>query len=146
MKPLVYLDNCCFNRPFDEPADLIVQLEAEAITHIQGEIRNGNIGLAWSFILDHENAANPYEDRRRTIASWKNLAVVDIGAVEEVRHRACALGKRGFREMDALHIACAIQGRCGYFLTTDKKILNKRADGITLMNPLSYILEAGKEK
>jgi predicted nucleic acid-binding protein len=141
MKTRVYLDNCCFNRPFDDPVNMIVQFEAEAMTHIQREIRNGSIELAWSFILDYENTANPYEDRRRAIAPWKCLAVINIGAEKEVYHRADAIGKRGIRDMDALHIACAIQARCHYFLTTDKKVLKKRIDGITLLNPLNYVQE-----
>lgn len=146
MKIRVYLDNCCFNRPFDDPANLIIQLEAEAKTHIQKEIREGKIELAWSFILDHENAANPYEDRKRAIAPWKDLAIIDIGAEKEVYHRACTIGRSGIRNMDTLHIACAIQARCRYFLTMDKKILKKRVDGITLLNPLNYIqeMEGGK--
>lgn len=97
--------------------------------------------MAWSFILDYENAANPYEDRKSAITPWKHLAVVDIGADKEVYHRASAIGKRGIRSMDALHIACAIQARCHYFLTTDKKVLKKRIDSIALMNPLNYIQE-----
>lgn len=146
MKTRIYLDNCCFNRPFDDSVNLIVQLEAEAKTHVQKEIRSGNIELAWSFILDYENAANPYEDRRRAINPWKYLAVVDIGAEKEVYNRAVAIRKRGIREMDALHIACAIQACCRYFLTTDKKVLRKQVDGITLINPLNYIqeVEGGK--
>lgn len=146
MKTRVYLDNCCFNRPFDDPVNLVIQLEAEAKTYIQREIQSGNIELAWSFILDHENTANPYEDRKSAIAPWKHLAVVDIGAEKEVYHRASVIGKRGIRNMDALHIACAIQARCHYFLTTDKKILKKRIDSITLMNPLNYIQEVEGEK
>ncbi len=29
-KPKLYLDNCCFNRPFDDPSQLLVRLETEA--------------------------------------------------------------------------------------------------------------------
>lgn len=146
MKDRVYLDNCCFNRPFDDPSHLVVQLEAEAKTHVQREIRSGNVELAWSFILDHENDANPYKDRKEAITPWKNLAVVDVGADEEVFRRACAVAKHGLRNMDALHIACAIQARCDYFLTTDKQILKKQVDGIVLMNPLNYVQEVENEK
>ena len=40
---------------------------------------------------------------------------------------------------DALHIACAIKVECGYFLTTDKKLLNKETADITIINPLDFV-------
>jgi predicted nucleic acid-binding protein len=42
---------------------------------------------------------------------------------------------------DALHIAAAIHSQCGYFITTDRKILNKKIDGITVMSPLAFLEE-----
>lgn len=32
---LIYLDICCFNRPFDDQSDLIVRLQTEAKLHVQ---------------------------------------------------------------------------------------------------------------
>ena len=139
MKIRVYLDNCCFNRPFDVPITPLVRLEADAKTHVQRQILKGDIELAWSFILDHESADNPYEDRKKAILLWKHRAVVDIEVEDEVLRRALVIVKRGIKSMDALHIACAIQAKCHYFLTTDKKLLNKQIEGITLLNPMDYI-------
>jgi hypothetical protein len=45
----------------------------------------------WSFILDYENAENPYEKVRSQIALWKNLAVTDIGFSNEVAATAAEL-------------------------------------------------------
>ena len=45
----------------------------------------------------------------------------------------------GLKNKDALHIACAIEGGCAYFLTTDKGILNKQISGITVMNPVDFV-------
>lgn len=139
MKTRVYLDNCCFNRPFDDPATPFVRLEIEAKSYVQRQILDGNIELAWSYILDRENAANPFEDRRNAIVPWKNLAVIDVDETTEVVQRAIAIAKRGIRSKDALHVSCAIQAECPYFLTTDKGILKKRVEGIALLNPVEYI-------
>jgi len=65
---LVYLDICCFNRPFDDQSQLRVRLESEAKLSIQEQIRAGAIELAWSYMIDFEHSANPYEERRDTIA------------------------------------------------------------------------------
>lgn len=141
MKTRVYLDNCCFNRPFDDPLTLIIRLEADAKLHIQKQIQDGIVEFAWSYVLEYENAANPYEDQKRSIAQWKRLAIVDVDESKDVIERAIAITKYGIRNMDALHIACAITAKCRYFLTTDKKVLRKRIEGITLLNPLNYIQE-----
>ncbi len=47
----VYLDNCCFNRPFDDQRQLRIRLEAEAKLRIQEVIREGGLQLAWSYVL-----------------------------------------------------------------------------------------------
>jgi hypothetical protein len=39
----IYLDNCCFNRPFDNQTQLKIHLETEAKLFIQQEIINGHI-------------------------------------------------------------------------------------------------------
>lgn len=70
----LYLDNCCFNRPFDDQSTLTIRLETEAKLHIQNAIRAGQYALGWSYILDYENAANPLEGRRIEIQRWEALA------------------------------------------------------------------------
>ena len=137
----VYMDNCCFNRPFDDPLHVPNWLEAEAKIHVQRQILAGDIELAWSYILDYENAANPYGDRRDAIAQWKARATVDIGAGNEIVHRALAIAQCGIRNKDSLHIARAIETQSHVFLTTDKGILKKNVEGIRLMNPLDFVRE-----
>lgn len=39
----VYLDNCCYNRPFDEQSQLKVLLESLAKLDIQRQMRDGTI-------------------------------------------------------------------------------------------------------
>lgn len=111
---------------------------------IQEEIRAGNISLAWSYILDYENAKNPYEERKIRTSGWKKYAVVDIDEGTNVLEKAKILSGKGFKKMDSLHIACAIVAKCGYFLTTDDKVL-KRSNLIKEINindPIGFIKEA----
>ena len=74
----VYLDNCCLNRPFDDQRQMRVRLEAEATLCIQEHIRSGTLELVWSYMLDFENAANPFEERRTTISGWRQYATQDV--------------------------------------------------------------------
>ena len=135
----IYLDNCCFNRPFDDQTQLRIRLEAEAKLSIQAEILNGKYELAWSYILDFENAQNPFEQRKETIRNWREIAYIDIDENEKIIKLAEQIAVTGIKPKDSLHIACAIIGGCEYFITTDTKILNKSIDGITLIDPIGFI-------
>jgi hypothetical protein len=75
---LIYLDNCCFNRPFDDQKQIRIRIETEAKLFIQEEIFAGKFRLAWSYILDYENAANPFLERKETIGNWKKRAVIRV--------------------------------------------------------------------
>jgi len=55
--------------------------------------------------------------------------------------------EKGIRANDALHIACAIDSRCEYFITTDAGLTNKEIDGIKIINPIDFVrkMEEGNE-
>lgn len=139
----IYLDNCCFNRPFDDQTQARIHLETEAILEIQQRIQDHRLELAWSYLLDFENQANPFKERFETIARWKNIAVVDQEESMAVLQRAKEFLERGVRPKDALHIACAIAGGCGCLLTTDDLLLKKMRgfSDISVMDPTQFIIE-----
>jgi len=138
-KTRLYLDNCCFNRPYDDQTNLNIRLEAEAKLFIQNEILEKNYELAWSFMMDYEISANPFYDRQLAFMKWKNIAILDIDPTEIILMRGREIMQKNIKQKDALHIACAIKAGCAYFLTTDRKILNKNIPEIKLINPLDFI-------
>jgi predicted nucleic acid-binding protein len=147
MAPLpirVYLDNCCFNRPFDDQGQVRVRLETEAKLEIQRRVKDRELELAWSYILDFENQANPFPESREVIARWKQAATVDVEETPEVLRRAKEISGRSLPPADSLHIACAIAAGCGFFLTTDDLIVKKMRgySGIVVMGPTQFVIEA----
>lgn len=124
----VYLDNCCFNRPFDDQSLLTIRLETEAKLDIQDKIKSGVLSLGWSYILDFENNANPFLEKSSEIQKWKDLADSFINETEEILQKMNELTAMGLKPLDALHVACAISLHCQYFLTVDKEILKKIAE------------------
>ena len=139
----VYLDNCYLNRPFDDQRQMRVRLEAEATLCIHEHIRSGTLELVWSYMLDFENAANPFEERRTTISGWRQYATMDIEATAIILQSANKLAGMGLKAKDALHIACAIAGECAYFVTTDDNILKRRQDvhDIIMIDPTALVRE-----
>jgi predicted nucleic acid-binding protein len=120
-----------------------VRLETEAKIRIQEELLHAKFELVWSYILEAENRANPFEERKREISAWKRQALVKIEENPEILAKAKQFIRVGLREKDALHISCAIAAACKYFLTTDDKILNKSRmiEEIAVIDPLEFIKE-----
>ena len=135
----IYLDNCCFNRPYDDQTYLFVQLETEAKLFVQQAILQEIFELVWSYMLDYENAANPYQNRKQAISKWKKLAVLDINASDTIVNCGKEIMQKGIKKKDALHIACAMEAECDYFLSTDKKLLKATFDKIKEINPIDFI-------
>ncbi len=139
----VYLDNCCFNRPFDDQTQVRIRLESEAKLEVQQRVKDKRIELAWSYLLDFENEINPFEERRETIGHWKSEAALDVEETPEILRRADEIANRGLRPKDALHVACAMFAGCEYFLTTDDLVVKKMRGfaEIAVMHPTQFVIE-----
>jgi len=137
----IYLDNCCFNRPYDDQGQIRIRIESEAKLFIQAKVLSGDIELAWSYILDFENSANPFPERRWSIAQWKAVAAVDVIESTAILDYAQKCETRGLKGKDALHIACALETGCKCFLTTDDQIIKIMGnfEGIPVMNPITFV-------
>lgn len=121
----LYLDLCCFNRPYDDQSQTRIRLETEAKLVLQQSIRDGHCDLVWSAVMDLENTKSPFIEHRQAIGAWRKLAcqcvTVDGVALDLGRE----LVAQGLREFDALHVACAIRGGCEVFVTTDDRLIKK---------------------
>lgn len=137
----VYLDNCCYNRPFDDQTQVKVLIETLAKLNIQQQMKDGLIEYAWSEVLDFEIWQSRFIDRTMQILPWAAGAVVNIRLDATVRTRAKDYEALGVKAMDSLHLACAEAAGCDWFFTTDKGILSK-AKPITAMrvaNPIEFV-------
>lgn len=138
----IYLDNCCYNRPFDDQSQIKIHLEAQAKLYVQAKIREGVYELVWSYILDYENGKNPYEEKRLAIAPWRTIASIYIAEeTEDILAFAESLASKGIKTYDALHISCAVAADCEYYLTTDKKLVNTQISEIKIVSPIAFVNE-----
>ena len=137
----LYLDNCCFNRPFDDQTQIKINLETQAKLAVQDMILNKQHTLIWSYMLEYENMQNPFDIRRESIIKWKDLAEINVIENESIIALAEDLTRLGLKTKDAIHVACAAEADCDYFLTTDVGILKKDIDVIKIINPLDFIRE-----
>ena len=111
----VYLDSCVFNRLFDEQSQIRIRLETEAILDIRESIVRDEIELAWSYVIDIEIVRNPFPLRRQAAESWKDLSILEVGPSVEIVSEAIELRNKGLRDIDSLHVACAIASKIALF-------------------------------
>jgi predicted nucleic acid-binding protein len=145
----VYLDNCCFNRPYDDQTYLSISIETQAKLHIQDMIRNGSLELISSYILDFENSENPFAMRRKTISDfleYNTSIYVSDNLKSAIEKMAEDIKKTGIKHKDACHVACAIMANADYFISTDYRLLKYKTGDIKMMNPVEFIRELEVEK
>ncbi len=67
--------------------------------------------------------------------------MADIIESNEIIKMAERFIKVNIKPKDALHVACAVAGKCDYFLTTDKMLLAKKISvkELIILNPLDFI-------
>ncbi|MDI6728834.1 MAG: hypothetical protein QMD44_07935 [Thermodesulfovibrionales bacterium] len=118
-----------------------IRLEAEAILYIQEKIAAHEIELAWSYIIDYENSFNPFDEKQSSIDDLKVFVTVDTGETASILKNAGSIQKFGLKAFDSLHVACAMETGCDYFLTTDDSILKKLCGfaKIKVVNPIELI-------
>jgi len=139
---LIYLDNCCYNRPFDDLSHKIIKTEAEAKMFIQSLIKYGMLKLANSFVLMYEVSKCPFEYKKEHIFAFigenasKYINAEMQSAVSDLSQKIIATG---IKPMDAAHIACAILSKCEYFITTDKRALKYECEEIKIVNPIKFV-------
>ena len=138
----IYLDMNIYNRPFDDQSQVKIRLETIAIFSILQKIKNKELKLIWSFMIDYENSLNPYDDVRQEIEMAASLAFKNITPDESILNAAKEFESNGIKPRDSIHLACALNGKAEYFLTCDDKLI-KRASAldmnIKIISPLRFI-------
>ena len=138
----VYLDNCSYNRPYDDQFQMRIYLETQAKLHIQDMIRRKQIELVTSYILDFENSCNRSIQKKMTIDKFmKDYAAWYVSNRDEqdIKKIADSIMKTGVKEKDAYHVACAMMAECDYFITTDDRLLKYQSEKIRLVTPGEFI-------
>lgn len=143
----IYLDNCCFNRPFDDQTQDRIRLESEAVLLVLGHVTRGEWELVRSEAVDLELAGLRDSERRRRVEVLVGAGTHPIGIGDDQLRRGTVLESLGFDAFDALHIACAEAAGADVLLTTDDRF-ERRARrlqdelGVRVLNPLTWLQES----
>lgn len=145
----IYLDNCCYNRPFDDLSQEKNYMEASAIEIILNKYINREIEIFGSMAIEFEILKISNGNKKRQVEDlYDVLELQEIEYSDKIINRAKELRKYNIKEMDALHIAFVECGNVDYMITTDKKLINasKKSNAkIKIFNPVKFIMEVNKK-
>ena len=137
----IYLDNCCYCRPYDGQEQEKVRRETEAKLFIQSLATLGAVKLVTSFVLKEEVIADSDDDKVEAVMRFITInSPIYVGAEyqAELAPMVADIMKTGIKDKDAVHIDCAVFAKCDYFISTDKRLLKYTSDKIKLLNPIEF--------
>ncbi len=141
---LLFLDCCCFNRPFDDLSQIRVRLEAEAVEWILEASKEGRFTVVTSDYLTLELLRNPDPVKRSNTLAMTAYSELHVPILESVSARASHIESLGITGFDALHVAAAEAAGCDYLVTTDDRLLKKSKRHqdhlmVSLLNPIDIV-------
>jgi predicted nucleic acid-binding protein len=142
----IYLDTCCLNRPFDDQSQERIKLETEAIVLILARMTTKQWVWLGSQTLEIEIERTPDIDQQSRMKRITSFVEQRIEIGQKELERAHELESIGFKGFDAVHLACAENGKADVFLTTDDRLLKlakRRSKQIRIQvnNPLDWLKE-----
>lgn len=146
----LYLDCCCYNRPFDDLSQSRVNYESDAIFFILKSAVNGENIILGSTILDIEINRIRNDNKKRHVLNLYKSASKFIPLTDEIEKFAEKIrSDSSVHFEDSLQIASAELGGADIFLTTDDKLIRACKNlslNMRVVNPLDYVLELIKDE
>lgn len=149
----LYCDMNVYNRCFDDQSQLRIRLETAAVEGVFALAESAKLSLVWSFMLEHENSLNPFENRREGVELLSRLCTDTIAPTPRtVRLAGRIMEGSRLKPRDALHLACAESAKCDYFVTCDDALIRAlKTKGSVLrlkvkaVNPVEFIRREGEQ-
>lgn len=142
----VYLDTSVYNRLYDDQTQAKIYLETQAVLIILNLIESKQIESVNSSVLIYENQQNPFPLKQKAIERYLQKSVFKQLLSERIRQRGKQLESQGIKPIDALHVASFEASNSDYFITCDKRLLNRcKTLLISAINPIDFIKELDNE-
>lgn len=142
---IIYLDNCCYNRPFDDQTQERIHLESEVILTVLKMGQMKRVSIVGSEILKLEMNRMQDENKKQKVLDLYKAVNMHISYTEKIKKRSAdIMSVSKIRTFDSLHIASAEEADADILLTTDDKF-EKMAEKLELktrvINPLKFAWE-----
>ena len=145
-KNRIYLDNCCYNRPFDDQTITKNHIESETVLMIVNQCKQNNDEIIGSSALDFEIEQITDDNKKEKVKYfYEQTITTKIDYTDNVLKRFQELSEQtNIGTLDLLHLSLAENSDVDALLTTDykfEKASSKLNLKIKVINPLQYLLE-----
>jgi len=149
----IYIDTCCYGRPFDNQAKPNTKAETEAILAAVELCKLAKVVVVGSPALTDEITDIPDDNNgtvgtREKVRGFYDNTVTDyIPLAADIVLRARDFIKQGMKKYDSYHLAFAEAARVDFLVTTDKKFIGRAprfGAKISVVNPIIFLPEIEK--
>ena len=138
----IYMDVCCWCRPFDEPLNERIGLEAQAVLAITMRCQTCKWELFSSPIIDLELEGMHESEKKRRVLELYSYAARQAIVTQETQSLARRFQRCGIKHKDSIHLAAAECNGADVFLTVDDKLIRAaQRQGLrtAVQNPVFWI-------
>jgi len=147
----IYIDACCYSRPYDKPEhmeQLRVRQETVAIMDALNTCAFFGFPIIGGVVVEREIGSISQVNKRRDVFDFYFSVVTEEALLlDEIDARATVLMAANVKQEDAYHVATAEAYGADYLLTLDKRLLNasKRLElYVKVINPIDFMEEYKK--
>jgi len=142
----LYLDSCCYNRPYDDQAQEKIHMEGEAVLTIINRCKQNNDVIIGSSALDLEiDQISDIEKKEKVKYFYNQTITMKIDYTADILKRVRDLSERtNIRTLDRFHLSFAEYSDADILLTTDAKFeraYSKLNLNMKVINQLRYLME-----
>ena len=139
----IYLDSCCYNRPFDDLTQEKITQEAEAVQTIIKLSKSGKVIIASSQFVKYEIENIRVKEKRDKVIDFYYCDEYHV-----LNNRISKLAKHyqtfNLKTFDSLHLATAETNGVDYLPTTDIDFIKyslRFEHKVKVINPCDFIKE-----
>jgi predicted nucleic acid-binding protein len=144
----IYIDSCCYSRPFDNINHMIqlrVRAEAAAIINAVDICKAEGFSIIGSRMVTFEINKIPEAEKLHNAIRFYFKAITAKAAITRgVKIRAAELMTQGIKELDAYHVALSESTEVDYLLTTDDRLeaaAVRLGVKVKVINPINFLQE-----
>jgi predicted nucleic acid-binding protein len=140
----IYLDACCFCRPFDDLTQTRNYVESEAILALVKMATASEWVIASSEMIDIELIQISDIEKFDNVVDFYGKANDFLVITDEIKQCASEFQKHSIKTYDSIHLALAEENQYDIFLTTDDDFLRaaqKLPLHIQVKNPRVWLME-----
>jgi predicted nucleic acid-binding protein len=145
----IYLDSCCYNRPYDGYTAAQSLAEVAAIKTIIDICGNVGFAMVGSFATEDEIDKIRILDKWRQVRKYYDATITErVSLTAGISVRAQLLQVQGLKKMDSFHLACAEATGADFLITTDIRFINAyerfKFSFVRIVNPIDFLPEVKK--